>query len=51
VESICGISDRLIMLSREKHGIVAAGRAAELMGPRGDPVVSDFLTRRAARPT
>ncbi len=51
VQSIGGISDRLIMLSREARGIVATGRTAELTGPHGDPVVADFLTRRALRST
>jgi len=49
VESIFGIADRVIMLDREKHGIIAEGKPAELVAPGGDPRVLEFLTRRPAR--
>ena len=49
VESILGIADQLIMLDRDQHGIVAAGRPAELVGAAANRRVADFLTRRAVK--
>ena len=46
VESIFGIADSVIMLDREKRGIIAEGRPAELVATSTDPRVLEFLTRR-----
>jgi phospholipid/cholesterol/gamma-HCH transport system ATP-binding protein len=49
VDSIYGIADRIIMLDRETHGIIAEGRPAEVVASSSNPKVVDFLTRRAIR--
>jgi phospholipid/cholesterol/gamma-HCH transport system ATP-binding protein len=46
VESIFGISDRVIMLDREKRGIIAEGKAKDLAKHSPNPKVVDFLTAR-----
>ena len=49
VDSIYGIADRIVMLDRETHGIIAEGRPAEVVANSSNPKVVDFLTRRAVR--
>ncbi|HEY4988207.1 MAG TPA: ATP-binding cassette domain-containing protein [Opitutaceae bacterium] len=49
VESIYGIADRVIMLDREKHGIIAEGKPAEVVATSKNPKVVEFLTRRAIK--
>jgi phospholipid/cholesterol/gamma-HCH transport system ATP-binding protein len=49
VDSIFGIADRLVMLDRETHGIIAEGRPADVVAHSSNPEVVDFLTRRAIR--
>ncbi len=49
VDSIFGIADRVIMLDRETHGIIAEGRPADVVATSKNPKVLDFLTRRAIR--
>jgi phospholipid/cholesterol/gamma-HCH transport system ATP-binding protein len=49
VDSISGIADRLIMLDRDHHGIIAAGRPAELLKDPPSPKLVEFLTRRTIR--
>jgi phospholipid/cholesterol/gamma-HCH transport system ATP-binding protein len=49
VESIYGIADRVIMLDREKHGIIAEGKPAEVVATSTNPKVVEFLTRRAIK--
>ncbi len=48
LDSIFGIADRVIMLSREAKGIIAEGAPKELARTSDDPRVQEFL-RRAAR--
>jgi phospholipid/cholesterol/gamma-HCH transport system ATP-binding protein len=50
VESIFGIADSVIMLDRDKRGIIAEGKPAELVAASKDPKVLEFLTRRALKP-
>ena len=47
VDSIFGIADRLVMLDREAHGIIAEGRPAEVVASSQNPKVVEFLTRRS----
>jgi phospholipid/cholesterol/gamma-HCH transport system ATP-binding protein len=49
VDSIFGIADRLVMLDRETHGIIAEGKPAEVAANSANPRVVDFLTRRSIR--
>jgi phospholipid/cholesterol/gamma-HCH transport system ATP-binding protein len=49
VDSIFGIADRIIMLDRATHGIIAEGKPAELAAHSQDPKVVEFLTRRAIK--
>jgi phospholipid/cholesterol/gamma-HCH transport system ATP-binding protein len=49
VDSISGIADRLIMLDRDKHGIIAEGRPADLLKDPPSPKLVEFLTRRTIR--
>jgi phospholipid/cholesterol/gamma-HCH transport system ATP-binding protein len=49
VDSIVGIADRLIMLDRDKRGILAEGAPAALIAGPSDPKVLEFLTRRTIR--
>ena len=49
VDSISGIADRLIMLDREAHGIIAAVRPADLLKDPPSPKLVEFLTRRTIR--
>jgi phospholipid/cholesterol/gamma-HCH transport system ATP-binding protein len=51
VDSIFGIADRVIMLDRQTHGIIAEGKPAEVAAGSTNPKVVEFLTRRAIRPT
>ncbi len=48
--SIFGIADRVIMLARGAHGIIAEGRPAELVQSSRDPRVIEFLARRDRPP-
>jgi phospholipid/cholesterol/gamma-HCH transport system ATP-binding protein len=50
VESIFGIADSVIMLDRDKRGIIAEGKPADLVATSQDPKVLEFLTRRALKP-
>jgi phospholipid/cholesterol/gamma-HCH transport system ATP-binding protein len=50
VDSIFGIADRVIMLDRATHGIIAEGRPAEVARTSSNPKVVEFLTRRSIRP-
>lgn len=50
VDSISGIADRLIMLDRDQHGIIAAGRPADLLKDPPSPKLVEFLTRRSIHP-
>jgi phospholipid/cholesterol/gamma-HCH transport system ATP-binding protein len=50
VDSIFGIADRIVMLDREKRGIIAEGKPAEVVAGSTNPKVLDFLTRRNIRP-
>ncbi len=50
VDSISGIADRLIMLDRDQHGIIAAGRPADLLKDPPSPKLVEFLTRRTIHP-
>jgi phospholipid/cholesterol/gamma-HCH transport system ATP-binding protein len=50
VDSIFGIADRVIMLDREKRGIIAEGKPSEIVATSQNPKVVEFLTRRAVRP-
>lgn len=50
VDSIFGIADRVIMLDRDRHGILAEGSPAELALRADQPKVVEFLTRRTVRP-
>ncbi len=49
VDSIFGIADRIIMLDREKHGIIAEGKPSRVAVDSPNPKVVEFLTRRAAK--
>jgi phospholipid/cholesterol/gamma-HCH transport system ATP-binding protein len=49
VDSIYGIADRIIMLDRDTHGIIAEGKPAEVAARSSNPKVVEFLTRRAIR--
>jgi phospholipid/cholesterol/gamma-HCH transport system ATP-binding protein len=49
VDSIYGIADRLVMLDRDTHGIIAEGRPADVVAHSSNPKVVDFLTRRPIR--
>jgi phospholipid/cholesterol/gamma-HCH transport system ATP-binding protein len=49
VDSIYGIADRIIMLDRGTHGIIAEGKPAEVAARSSNPKVVEFLTRRAIR--
>ena len=49
VDSIFGIADRLIMLDRDKHGIIAEGKPSAVAMDSKNPKVVEFLTRRAAK--
>jgi phospholipid/cholesterol/gamma-HCH transport system ATP-binding protein len=49
VDSIFGIADRVVMLDRENHGIIAEGRPSDLLAGSANPKVLDFLTRRSIR--
>lgn len=49
VDSIFGIADRVIMLDRDTHGIIAEGKPGEIVATSKNPKVVDFLTRRAIR--
>jgi phospholipid/cholesterol/gamma-HCH transport system ATP-binding protein len=46
VDSIFGIADRIVMLDRETHGIIAEGKPSEVAASSSNPKVVDFLTRR-----
>ena len=48
--SIYSIADRVVMLDRAEHGIIAEGRPAVLADTSRDPRVTEFL-RRVERPT
>ena len=43
--SIFSIADRVIMLDRDKQGIIAEGKPSELAANSCDPRVSEFLRR------
>jgi phospholipid/cholesterol/gamma-HCH transport system ATP-binding protein len=43
--SIYALADRMVMLDREAHGIIAEGRPRELAAGSDDPRVREFLTR------
>ena len=49
VDSIFGIADRIVMLDREKRGIIAEGKPSEVVRGTSDPKVAEFLTRRAMK--
>ncbi len=46
VDSIFGIADRIVMLDREKRGIIAEGKPSEVARNSDNPKVVEFLTRR-----
>jgi phospholipid/cholesterol/gamma-HCH transport system ATP-binding protein len=46
VDSIFGIADRVIMLDRDTHGIIAEGKPADVAAHSTNPKVVEFLTRR-----
>lgn len=50
LDSIFSIADRVIMLGREAKGIIAEGNPRELLQTSRDPVVQEFLQRRAVLP-
>lgn len=50
LDSIFSIADRVIMLSREAKGIIAEGNPRELLQTSRDPLVQEFLQRRAVLP-
>jgi phospholipid/cholesterol/gamma-HCH transport system ATP-binding protein len=50
VDSIFGIADRVIMLDRDTHGIIAEGKPADVAAHSANPKVVEFLTRRSIRP-
>jgi phospholipid/cholesterol/gamma-HCH transport system ATP-binding protein len=47
VDSIFGIADRVIMLDRDKRGIIAEGKPSEVVATSENPKVVEFLTRRS----
>jgi phospholipid/cholesterol/gamma-HCH transport system ATP-binding protein len=49
LDSIFGIADRLIMLDRDRRGVIAQGRPADLLARPPDPKVAEFLTRGGGR--
>jgi phospholipid/cholesterol/gamma-HCH transport system ATP-binding protein len=49
VDSIFGIADRVIMLDRDTHGIIAEGKPAVVAAHSPNPKVVEFLTRRAIK--
>jgi len=50
LDSIFSIADRVVMLGREAKGIIAEGNPRELLQTSRDPVVQEFLQRRAISP-
>lgn len=50
LDSIFSIADRVIMLGREARGIIAEGDPRTLLETSRDPVVQEFLRRRAVLP-
>ena len=50
VDSIFGIADRMVMLDRDKRGIIAEGKPSEVAKTSENPKVVEFLTRRGIDP-
>ena len=46
IDSIFGIADRIVMLDRDKRGIIAEGKPSVVARTSSDPKVVEFLTRR-----